>query len=185
MNWKDIGDVVGKVAPIVGTAIGGPAGAAVGALVSGLLGVDNTPDAVAKAIKANPDLALKLKTLEFQAHQLDVDARLKEEQMRLTDVQAARTRQIDHEKVTGKTDTNLYVLMWMVVLGFFALIGILLFVEVPSGSTNIIYMLFGTLSAGFGSVMQYNFGSSKGSKDKTLLLHKMKSNIEPAKEEKY
>jgi hypothetical protein len=33
-----------------------------------------------------------------------------------------------------------------------------------------VYMLFGALSAGFGSVMQYFFGSSKGSADKTQLM---------------
>ena len=38
MEWKDVANVVGKAAPILGTLLGGPAGAAVGALVASALG---------------------------------------------------------------------------------------------------------------------------------------------------
>lgn len=64
MNWKDVTPIVGRVAPILGTLIGGPAGAALGALVSSALGVSNTPDAVHEALKVNPDAAIKLAQIE-------------------------------------------------------------------------------------------------------------------------
>lgn len=64
MNWADLKNDIAKVAPVLGTAIGGPAGAAVGALVSSALGTDNTPDAVLSAVQANPDAVLKLQELE-------------------------------------------------------------------------------------------------------------------------
>lgn len=33
-SWGDIGKLIGSAAPIVGTALGGPAGAAVGSMVA-------------------------------------------------------------------------------------------------------------------------------------------------------
>ena len=60
VDWKDIAGIVGKVAPIAGTLIGGPAGAAIGGLVAAVLGTANTPDAITQAIATDPNAALKL-----------------------------------------------------------------------------------------------------------------------------
>lgn len=68
MKWSDVSGVIGQVAPILGTALGGPAGGAIGALVSAALGTTNSPDAVAQAIKADPANAVKLVELQT-AHQ--------------------------------------------------------------------------------------------------------------------
>jgi hypothetical protein len=64
MDWKDIASTVGKFAPLVGTALGGPAGAAVGAIVSAALGTPNTPDAVSQALQVDPAAAMKLAEIE-------------------------------------------------------------------------------------------------------------------------
>jgi hypothetical protein len=64
MEWKDVANVVGKAAPILGTLLGGPAGAAVGALVASALGSGNTPDEVSQALVSNPEAAVKLKEIE-------------------------------------------------------------------------------------------------------------------------
>lgn len=176
MDWSGIGKLLGVAAPIVGTALGGPAGAAVGSLVAGLLGVDNEPDAVANAVKADPNIIVKLKQLEVDAQKLHYDAVDKERlaeleavRMQLADVMNARGRQVEHERVTGKSDINLYVLAWVVIVGFFTLIGMTMFIEIKD-STGTVFMLMGTLSAGFGAVIQYFFGSSKSSTDKTKEL---------------
>ena len=180
-EWKDVANVVGNVAPILGTALGGPAGGAVGGLIANLLGVDNEADAVANAIKADPNIAVKLKEIELEAQKLHYEAIDKERQAELDelkayigDVQNARSRQVEHEKATGQTDINFYVLAWVIVLGFFTLIGVLMFVPIPPKQTEVMFMLFGTLSAGFGAVIQYFFGSSKGSADKTNQLAQLK-----------
>lgn len=178
-SWSDVGKLLGEAAPIVGTAIGGPAGTAIGSLVAGLLGVDNNPDAVANAIKADPSIAVKIEELKLKAHELDLEAVTKAKQaeidelnLRLSDIQNARSRQVEHEKATGKSDINLYVLAWVVITGFFALIGMTMFIEIKD-STGTVFMLMGTLSAGFGAVIQYFFGSSKSSADKTVELTKI------------
>jgi Holin of 3TMs, for gene-transfer release len=64
MDWKDLSSVIGNVAPMLGTLIGGPAGAAVGGMVASALGAKSTPEAVNKAIKENPQWALKLAQVE-------------------------------------------------------------------------------------------------------------------------
>lgn len=174
MQWQDVGKAIGKTAPIIGTLLApitGGASVAVASLVSNLLGVDNTPTAVIDALKANPD-----KLLELQKYELDHKIELQKLQLadvtaHLQDVQSARQRQIEHEKVVG-TDINLYLLAWTIIVGFFALVATMIFVQLPSGSNEVIFMLFGSLAAGFGSVLTYFFGSSKSSSDKTLLMSK-------------
>ena len=179
MDWSSIGKLLGVAAPIVGTALGGPAGAAVGGLIAEMLGVDSEPDAVANAIKADPNIVVKLKQLEVDAQKLHYDAVDKERlaeleatRLQLADVLNARGRQVEHEKVTGKSDVNLYVLAWVIIIGFFALIGMTMFIEIKD-STGTVFMLMGTLSAGFGAVIQYFFGSSKSSSDKTAQMVNM------------
>jgi len=60
MNWSDIGSIIGKSAPLVGTLLGGPAGAAVGALVANALGVNSDPDAVNSVLAGNPEALIEL-----------------------------------------------------------------------------------------------------------------------------
>lgn len=64
MNWSDIASTVGKFAPMIGTVLGGPGGLAIGSIVASALGVENTADAVAKELAANPEAAIKLREIE-------------------------------------------------------------------------------------------------------------------------
>lgn len=63
-DWKDLRNTVAKSAPVLGSLIGGPAGGAIGGLIALGLGVDATPDAVAKELAANPEAAIKLAQIE-------------------------------------------------------------------------------------------------------------------------
>lgn len=67
MNWSDIGSLVGRVAPTVGTLLGGPAGSAVGALVASALNVSNDPDSVSAALAANPEALARIQELQINA----------------------------------------------------------------------------------------------------------------------
>jgi len=74
-----------KVAPTVGSLLGGSVGASVGGLISAALGVDNTPSAVNAAIANDPATLIKIKELENSHEQ-----RLKElqvEELRITSLQ--------------------------------------------------------------------------------------------------
>lgn len=70
----------------------------------------------------------------------------------------------------GKIDRNeaMYILAAVVTVGFFVLIGMLMFRSVSE--TGPILLLFGALAQSYGTVVGYFFGSSKSSADKTALL---------------
>lgn len=67
MNWSDIGSIVGRAAPMVGTLLGGPAGAAVGALVASALNVPNDPESVNAVLAGNPDALVRVQELQTNA----------------------------------------------------------------------------------------------------------------------
>jgi len=73
--WDKIKDVVGSVAPMAGSMLAGPAGGAVGSMLASALGVDNTPDAVADAIKTDPQAAIKIRQIEAQLEQTRLEVR--------------------------------------------------------------------------------------------------------------
>ena len=73
--WESIKETVGSVAPIAGALLGGPAGGAVGAMIASALGVENNPDSVAKAIRADPQAAIKLRQIESQIEQTRLEVR--------------------------------------------------------------------------------------------------------------
>jgi len=142
-----------------------------GVLLNALgLKADAKPDEVLQAIQNNPEAVLKLKQAEIDFKIKMGEQKLEEVKAYLADTASARSREVEITKATGKRDINQYILAWVMVGGFFSLTGILIFRAIPPSTSNVIYMLFGALSAGFGSVMNYYFGSSKGSAEKTNLL---------------
>lgn len=110
MNWKDIGGLVGKAAPLVGSLLGGPAGGAVGGLVAKALGTDASPDVVAEAINTDPDALLKVRKLELD-HERDLTRmRIEAETTRLAEVN--RTMRAE----TASDDR--YVRRWRPTFGY-------------------------------------------------------------------
>ena len=178
--WDNIKELIGTSAPVIGTLLGGPAGGAVGGLISKVLGVDNTPEAIELALMNNPDALLKIKELETSKELAILQAELEnkridvgsvidnrkldneKDQMFLSDKQSARSRQTDSEKATGKVDVALYVIAGVIVVAFFVSILALIFITLDkqSGTYELLLMLFGALTTKFGTVVDYFFGSS-------------------------
>ena len=110
------------------------------------------------------------------AHKFEIQKLiLEEDRMYSQDRADARSRQVESEKVTGKRDVNLYALAWMVVGLFFTLVGLLMFVVLPEANVGPVNQLFGAMATGFGMVLEYFFGSSKGSADKTTAMMEFKA----------
>lgn len=86
MNWSDVGGIVAKAAPLVGSMLGGPAGGAVGGLVAKVLGTDATPDAIGEALKADPAALERVRKLEMENEQELTRMHLEAETSRLTQV---------------------------------------------------------------------------------------------------
>ena len=71
-------NIVGAVAPTLGTALGGPMGGMAANMIAEVLGVPNTPKAIEKAIaEATPEQMLELKKaeqeFEVKMKELEVD----------------------------------------------------------------------------------------------------------------
>lgn len=178
--WDNIKEILGSSAPVIGTLLGGPAGGAVGGLISKVLGVDNTPEAIELALMNNPDALVKIKELETSKELAILQAELEnkridissvidnrkldneKDQMFLSDKQSARSRQTDSEKATGKVDVALYVIAGVIVVAFFVSILALIFITLDkqSGTYELLLMLFGALTTKFGTVVDYFFGAS-------------------------
>jgi len=73
--------------------------------------------------------------------------------------------------VKNKLGVHRYILSWVVVLGFYILTYILMIKPIPKDSNQVVFMLFGTISTGFGTVLGYFFGSSQSSVEKDHLLN--------------
>jgi len=185
MEWSKVAGTIGSLAPLVGTAIAGPLGGAAGGVVAAicnLFDVDPSdpaaPQKLDKAIQMDPNAALKLR--EFQlANKVELEKiALQRDQVYLADRASARQREMEVVKATGKKDLNLYFLAYLFVFGFFAATIAMMYLsfmnklpeEMPQYVVFLLGSLFGTLTAGVGAVIQYFFGSSKGSADKTMLL---------------
>ena len=176
MSWKDISETVGKIAPMLGTVLGGPAGGAVGSLVASALGVSNEPDEVAKALQTDPDVALKLKELQnsneatLKKHIEAMAAiELRYEETRVDERKSSHSREIELAKA-GEDNYIQPVLAIIGVVSFFGMIGYMLSAglnDMSQESSFIIGNMTGMAAAIAKDIYGYYFGSSKGSKDKT------------------
>ncbi len=169
--WDNVKKVVANIAPVLANAIVPGSGGLAASLVSKALGVRNDPKEIEQAlVKATPEQIEKLKQLELQHEEKLIELATENDKLYLKDRQNARNREIEIVKATGHSDWNLYLLAWTVVVGFFVLCWVLMNFPLPQGSSQVVFMLFGALSTGFGTVLSYFFGSSKSSAEKTKLL---------------
>lgn len=163
-----IGSLLGVVAPTIGTAIGGPfGGMAAKAIVSALgLPETSTEDQIALAVQnATPADLLKLKEADQKfttdLKKLDVDI----ERIHAADRDSARNREVN-----ARDSWTPRILAAFVVFGFFGILGYLLAYGVPERGGDAVLILLGSLSAAFGAIVAYYFGSTAGSAEKTKLL---------------
>ena len=167
MDWKQ---VVATVAPWIGGALGGPLGGAAMTVIADTLGLSEktesaikhalsgtTPEQMLALKQADIDFSLKMQELGF-ANSKDIEA------LAVSDRDSARKREI---VVGDKTARNL---AYAITSGFFGVLASLLFLEVPEGSKEVLYVMLGSLGTAWVGVNSYYFGSTKGSQTKTDLL---------------
>jgi len=156
--------VLATVAPLIGTALGGPFGGLAGSLLSKALGTTDPKAMEAAITSTDPDILLKLKQAdnEFQEHmaQLGID----KEKLAYDDTANARNREIQVKDSTPR------VLAYGTTIGFFgALLGLNL-MPIPAENRATIYSMVGSLGTVWILIMGYYFGSSRGSDDKSKAL---------------
>lgn len=161
MSWDSIKNAVGKIAPIAGTLLGGPAGAAVGRLISSALGVENTPEAVAAAL-GNPDAVIKLRELESNERQHFLQMQLSTLQAELADTQNARAAHKD-----SRMPAIVTLCLTIICAG---LLFALMFVPVPQDNRDMLVQSFGTVLGFWGASLAYWVGTTRSSQDKTRIM---------------
>ena len=149
-----------NVAPVLATAVAGPAGgAAVGWLASKLGVPDATVEGITEALTGNPEMTMKLKELDLEYAKLDAQDR---DSARQAYAQVATS---EHATKLDKAVVPLLALGTVALA--FLFIGILIFIDVASDQQQMIIFALGFITSSAGQVLSFYFGSSQGSKDKT------------------
>lgn len=162
-----------KALPFLVSAIpgGGIASQVARAAIGSALKVDAPKDETETAellAKATPEQMLLLKqeedTFRLRMQELGFTNAVDLEKISSDDRANARARQISLQDITPT------VLAVAVTLGFFGLLGLICYHEVPPGMKDVLIAMIGSLGTAWISVVTYYFGSSSGSADKTQLL---------------
>jgi hypothetical protein len=153
------------VAPVLATAVAGPAGGAAVGWIASKLGIpDDTIEGVTAALTGNPEMTMKLKELDLEYAKLDAQDR-----------DSARNREIEIAKsdVHFITKNITSILAIAILTGALIIPMLVFFVDFPDSQENILIFVLGSLFGIATQVVSYYFGSSQGSKDKTKEIQGM------------
>ena len=68
-------------------------------------------------------------------------------------------------------EAYMYLLGAIIVIGFFLLLYLLIYQNIPVNNKDILNIVIGALIGSFTTVVGYFYGSSKGSSDKTKMIN--------------
>jgi len=165
MDWKD---VIKNIAPVIATGFGGPiAGTATKFLAERFLGdPDATEAELSKAILgATPEQLAQLKII-------DNDFAVKMAELKI-DVYALEVKDRDSARGLAKVNMRPQIILSMIFIGgYFALVFMLFSgeVKITEDIRDMSNILLGVLTASIPAIMQFWFGSSSGSKDKSAYM---------------
>jgi len=166
-DWKSL---VGSVAPTIATALGGPfAGMAVKALSNEVLGEGEAgsqadlESKLSKAMEMDPEVMLRVKEAEIK-----FKTRLKELDIDLEKIHA-QDRGSARKMAASTTLAPQLVLATIYVLAFGMILYVVFTGKVALSTDQQVMAnyLLGILSAGLVQIMNFFYGSSAGSKEKT------------------
>lgn len=162
-----IKSVIAGAAPQLAHALGGPlAGAAVSALSRAIFG-DETADEIAieDALKsASPEHLIALRRAEAEFEIAVRNAAVEEARIDAGDRASARARQ------QAMNDWTPSALGALIILGFFTVLAAMVARRLPPGTETEFSIMLGALATMTAAVVNYFFGSSAGSKEKTRLM---------------
>jgi hypothetical protein len=151
------------VAPVLATAVAGPLGAAAVTAIADKLGVSDTVASVVQAIGSDPQAAQKLADLELEYAKIDA--------ANVADARAMQIAALHQDDVFSKRFVMYLAIFWSVFA--VAYISFITFGNIPAANVRfadtILGFILGTVIA---TVLNFFFGSSQSSKDKTYALTK-------------
>ncbi len=158
---------IAGVAPTLARALGGPlAGAAVEQLSRAIFGKPHEDEEKigATLAKASPEDWVALQIAEQNFAIALREASVEERRIAAGDRSDARARQVQMQDWTPPA------LGAAIVLGFFTVLGAMVAKKLPVGAETEFSIMLGALATMTAAVVNYFFGSSVGSKEKTRLL---------------
>ncbi len=170
MNFGDKAkQILATVAPLLGTAIGGPFGGLAGTLLAKALGTSDPKAMEAAITSTDPDILLKLKQAdqEFAEHMKELQ--ISEEKLSYDDTASARARE------QAVKDWTPRIIAYVVIILVLLAEGSMFFVGQPKMEGVVLGRILGTLDSALLLVLSYYFGSSVGSAQKTDTIDKMAS----------
>jgi hypothetical protein len=154
MSFDAIKNIIGAVAPTLGTALGGPLGGAAASAIAGVLGCDNDPQSLQKALaKATPEQLTEIKKAE-----LDFEARMKELDVDLYALQVQDTADARKHFAKDWTARFLAISLCCLFAGYIILVTVL---PPDQNSDAIINLILGSITGSFSTVIAFYFGSSQ------------------------
>ena len=159
--------LISGAAPQLAHALGGPlAGAAVAQLSQAIFGAPDADEAaLAETLAtASPEHLISLKRAELEFQIALQEAQLENRRIDAGDRADARARQ------TALKDWTPSALGAVIILGFFVVLGAMVSRRLPAGTETEFSIMLGALATMTAAVVNYFFGSSSGSKEKTRLM---------------
>ena len=147
-------DWLKTLAPLLGTALGGPLGGAAASFIADKLGIqDKTIEAVSEVLnsgKMSPDQIAQIKLAEIDFKKFMADHDIKLEQIAVDDRKSARDMFSSTHSLTPS------ILTWIIVTITLAAEGALLFNQVPPGADPIIIgRVLGTMDSALVLVLGF------------------------------
>ena len=150
---KLLGNIIGSVAPTLGTALGGPLGGMAGDVISKVLGVDNNPASLEKAIAtATPEQLLEIKKAEK-----DFEAKMKALDV---DLYKLETQEKQDARKTFSKDWTARIIGIAMVGGFLGYIFLVTLQPPEQNSEALINLVLGYLGGLASAVISFYFGAS-------------------------
>lgn len=144
--------LVKNVAPGIATALGGPLGGMAVTALAERFGVKDEVEAVTKAIKADPEAAMKLQQLELEKFKAI-----------LADKDSARDREVSiatNDKAPLLSKLISPALAMIVVVAWVGIQFTLLNTTVPQEMRELVARVLGTLDGALMVILSYYFGAS-------------------------
>ncbi len=159
MKFNLIKNVIGAVAPTLGSALGGPLGGQAASVVAQALGCAPEPKAISQAIQtASPEQMLELKKAEKQ-----FEVQMKELEV---DIFALETADKQDARAKFNKDWTARVMGIAVVGGFMGYIFLVTLQPPEQNSEALINLVLGYLGGLASAVISFYFGASNTSDKK-------------------
>lgn len=161
ISWKNVAGKIGDAAPLLGMAVGGPAGAAIGRLVSGVLGVGDSPEEVLGALN-DPSAILKLKEFEKENQ-----AHIREHAFKVLDAELKDKQNAREIHKHSRMPAMITLLLTFIVSSY----GIALFsFEIPDSNRDMLNYFGSQLIALWVASVVYWIGTTRSSAEKDVTL---------------